>query len=74
MSKVQINQIGIQLLNIFQKLHSIGYVFNDLKADNLCIGDYGETNPKLIKIIDFGLCSRYLDHNGNHVKDLESSF
>ena len=56
----QINQVGIQLLNTFQKLHSIGYVYNDLKPDNICLGNYGEEAPGLLKLIDFGLCTPFL--------------
>lgn len=32
-------QIGIQLVNILQTIHDYGYVFNDLKPDNILIGD-----------------------------------
>lgn len=32
-------QIGIQLVNILEKIHEAGYVFNDLKPDNILIGN-----------------------------------
>ena len=32
--------LGIQLLNILEKVHSAGFVFNDLKLDNLLL-DFG---------------------------------
>ena len=31
--------IGIQMLGILEKFHKIGYVYNDLKGDNICIGN-----------------------------------
>ena len=29
--------LGIQLLNIFEQIHEAGFVYNDLKLDNLMI-------------------------------------
>jgi hypothetical protein len=31
--------IGIQLLDLFQILSSAGYTYNDLKLDNIVVGD-----------------------------------
>ena len=32
-------QIGIQLLDSFRMIHEAGYTYNDLKLDNVLIGD-----------------------------------
>ena len=32
-------QIGIKLIEIIKQIHDIGYVYNDLKLDNILIGD-----------------------------------
>ena len=32
-------QLGIKLMNQFEGLHSIGKVYNDLKLDNILVGD-----------------------------------
>lgn len=40
-----INKMGIQLLKIMKDLHSIGYTYNDLKPDNICVGKYGGDAP-----------------------------
>ena len=32
-----IYSLGIQLLNIMEQIHSNGYIFNDLKLDNLLL-------------------------------------
>ena len=33
-------KIGIQLINLVEKLHKIGYIHCDLKPDNILIGGY----------------------------------
>lgn len=54
--------IGINLLNLFESIHNNGYVYNDLKLDNILVGDKDSSIESLSKItlIDFGLCSSYL--------------
>ena len=52
---------------MFEKIHSIGYIYNDLKEDNICLGTPREINPHSLKLIDFGLCTKYLDSAGKHV-------
>ena len=37
-------QIGIQLTTLIEKFHSLGLVYNDLKPDNICVGDFDPTN------------------------------
>ena len=44
---------GIQAL---QELHSMGYIHNDIKTGNMCIG---YRDPQNIKIIDFGITWEY---------------
>ena len=31
--------LGISILEIFEKVHASGYTYNDLKLDNILIGD-----------------------------------
>jgi len=31
-------QIGVQMVTLLEEFHSIGYVHNDLKLDNICVG------------------------------------
>ena len=56
------------MLEGLEKLHHIGYVHNDLKLDNILVGDGKSENLNKIKLIDFGFSSCYLDHDGEHVK------
>ena len=48
-----------------EQFHSIGYVYNDLKPDNICVGDHPinsgqDLKLEQIKLIDFGLASPFL--------------
>ena len=76
-----IYSLGIQLLNILEKVHLAGFIFNDLKLDNLLL-DFGSDAKQLkkdvdtdifstnnINIIDFGFATPYLKEDGTtHVK------
>ena len=44
--------IGIQLLDLLEKLHSINFVHNDIKMENIVIG---KDDSHKIYLIDFGL-------------------
>ena len=53
-------------------IHDAGYTYNDLKLDNILVGDCKELpNYKRtlhnIRMIDFGLAKKYVDDNGKHV-------
>ena len=68
-SASQVVTVGVQLLTILQKLHSIGVVYNDLKWDNVCLENNGDLHS--IKLIDFGLCSKYKNEYGSHIMPQE---
>ncbi len=49
-----------------QKLHELGFLHNDLKLENILVG---ESDPESIYLIDFGLATRYIDPlTQKHVK------
>ena len=37
-------QAGVQLLSLIEHIHELGYVFNDLKPDNILVGDISLTD------------------------------
>ena len=55
------------MIEIFEKFHSTGWVYNDIKPDNFCIG-FTDDERHVLKLIDFGLSTRYLTNEGKHIK------
>lgn len=62
-------QLGIRLIQQLEVLHSIGKIYNDLKLENILVGDKDDRPESLsdIRLIDFGLCTNYLDSDGEHI-------
>lgn len=53
-------------------IHNTGFLYNDLKLNNIVIGDAEEHKNHAkslhkIRIIDFGLAQKYYDSNGQHI-------
>jgi len=46
-------------------LHSLGYVHNDLKLENILVG---HKDPDLVYLIDFGLAQTYYREDGSHTE------
>ena len=78
LSHESILDIGKAMLFTLQATHRAGYVYNDLKLDNLMVG-YGQrvsensANRCMFKdcnihLVDFGYASKFLDNEGNHIK------
>ena len=71
-SEKTVLQIGIQLIDAFKMIHEAGYTFNDLKLDNVLIGDAcelpnHEQSFHKIRLIDFGLCKKWHEADGSHI-------
>lgn len=52
------------MVNRLQGLHELGYTHNDLKPDNIVIGN---KDPNIIYLIDFGSAAKLNDPDGNHI-------
>ena len=57
-------QIGYQMIQRIEYVHSKGYIHRDIKPGNFVIGKGDKS--KIIYIIDFGLSKRYIDRNTNN--------
>jgi serine/threonine protein kinase len=62
--------IGIQLINIIEKLHNIGIIHRDLKPENILLGL--EKEKKSIYIIDFGISRFYINSKGCHIQYVDN--
>lgn len=46
----------------------MGYLHNDLKPDNIMVNQRKNGGYELM-LIDFGLCSKYIDSEGKHIEN-----
>jgi serine/threonine protein kinase len=65
-------QVGIQLLDSMRLIHQSGFLYNDLKLNNIVVGDAAELPDHTktlhkIRVIDFGLAQKYIEADGNHI-------
>ena len=61
LSNRDILQIGIQLIEVDESIHSSGYVHTDLKLDNIMIDRQNK-----VFIIDYGNAQKFLLPDGTH--------
>lgn len=57
--------IGMQIMDIIEKIHNAKYIHRDIKPNNFIIGLNNNSNK--IYITDFGLSKKYMDDNGRHI-------
>jgi serine/threonine protein kinase len=58
-----------KLIDALQVVHEAGYVYNDIKLENIMIQkskDDSTTDPKII-LVDYGMAMKYKDDQGNHL-------
>ena len=72
--------MGISVMDSLQVIHDAGYIYNDLKLDNLVIGDApelpnsaGNANLRKIRVVDYGLAKKYVDPSGVHMQEQHSA-
>ena len=53
-------------------IHEAGYIYNDLKLDNIVLGDdtslpQAKHSLYKVRLIDFGLSNKYIQQDGTHI-------
>ena len=52
------------MITLLEDFHKTGYVYNDMKPNNICVGNHDELdNLQQLKLIDFGLASPFVVKN-----------
>ena len=64
LSEQQIKSYGLQILDIIEYIHRKRYLYIDIKPENFMFKSRGDED---IKIIDFGLCQKYVSYKGKHI-------
>ena len=59
--------LSIQMIDIFQYIHSKSIIFRDVKPDNLLLGLSDTKTQNQLHLIDFGLAKEYKESNGQHI-------
>ena len=64
-SVIKFLEISKNILNAFQIIHNAGYVYNNLKLQNIMISEKSDNKMK-INLINFGIATSFL-HKGKHI-------
>ena len=71
-------RLGIKMIDILEMVHKSGYIYGDLKLDNILAGfedilpDEASGNAfsnVSLNLIDFGFATKYIDQSGNHLPE-----
>lgn len=60
---VAVSNIGVCILRVLEYIHGQGYIYRDLKPENMMVG-----YDKKIHLIDFGMSVRY-SYDGQHIRE-----
>lgn len=58
-------QVGLEIIDVLEYIHSKGYIHADIKASNLLVG-YQKQFENQVFLVDYGLACRYTDPAGVH--------
>ena len=59
--------ISAQIIQALKLVHETGYVYNDLRMENIMIEiENLKSEKQKVKLINYSLVTRFLDSDGNH--------
>jgi len=58
-------QLGLEIIDVLEYIHSKGYIHADIKASNLLVG-FEKGTENQVFLVDYGLACRYLGSDGVH--------
>ena len=67
LSNESILDIGKAVLFNLEATHKAGYVYNDLKQDNLLL-DFSSNNLESVHLVDFGHVTKFMGRKSQHIK------
>ena len=67
LSNKTIYQLGIKLIDILQEVHHSGIIYNNLKLENILIGNHDGSGLHKIRLCEFGFATKYVDKDGKHL-------
>ena len=59
--------VGLQILERLEQLHSLGFIYRDVKPENFLIGSTQRPGSNMIYMVDFGLATPFLDKSKKHI-------
>ena len=58
-------EVAHELIDALQSLHAVGRTYNDMKPENVMF------EGSKVRLVDFGLASKFIDQNGFHFSEKE---
>ena len=58
--------VGLQILDRLKQLHSLGFIYRDVKPENFLIGSIQGPLSSMVYMVDFGLTTPFMDKTKSH--------
>ena len=62
------------MIKNLQVIHTAGYTYNDLKLDNILVGNSKGSHLDMLRLVDFGFAARFLKKDGTHMPVQETEY
>ena len=65
LSDANVISIGIKIMQLLEYVHKSGYIYNDLKPDNIIVRNLGKGDNIFLdadfSLVDFGFCTKFYE-------------